>query len=76
MATSLSPSSSTQTACLYCGTPVSDRYARVMGDEEGRVHRCPDCDSQKRLYDGSAAGKDVDWPDPAEHPGRNGGEHA
>lgn len=76
MATSLSRTSPTVTACEYCGNRLSDRYGRVMGDEDGRVHRCPDCDTDVRLHRGSAAGKDIDWPDPAEHPERNGGEYA
>ena len=72
MATSLTLSRSPSRECLYCGAYVTDRYGRVFGDSEGRVHRCPECDSQRRLHLGSAAGKDVDWPDPQKHPGRQG----
>lgn len=31
--------------CLNCGAAVSDRFARVMGDNEGRVHHCQECGS-------------------------------
>jgi len=72
MATSLTPTPS-KTSCRYCGNHLSDQYARVYGDQNDRVHRCHECDSAKRLSLGSAAGKDVDWPDPEEHPERKGG---
>ena len=72
MATSLTPTLS-GTTCEYCGNHLSDQYARVFGDQDGRVHRCSECDSETRLHAGSAAGKDVDWPDPQDHPERQGG---
>lgn len=31
------------TECKECGEHVSDRFARVMGDNDGRVWRCPNC---------------------------------
>jgi DNA-directed RNA polymerase subunit RPC12/RpoP len=73
MATSLAPTSS-ETACDYCGNRLSDQYARVFGDQDDCVDRCPECDSEKRLSLGSAAGKDVDWPDPQEYPERKAGD--
>jgi hypothetical protein len=29
--------------CDHCGAHVSDQFARVFGDEHGRVHACPGC---------------------------------
>ena len=59
--------------CQHCGTDVTHDYARVLGDEDGTVHRCPSCDSQHRRWRGSSAGADIDRPDPAEQPNRNRG---
>jgi NAD-dependent SIR2 family protein deacetylase len=33
--------------CQSCGEHVSDRYARVCGDNEGRVTACPNCPGVK-----------------------------
>lgn len=72
----ITPWSSTETesTCLHCESFVTDRFARVFGDDQDRAHRCPECDSYRRLTRGSAAGKDVDVPDPETSPGRHGGE--
>ena len=43
--------------CQNCGTHVSERFARVMGDENNIVHACPQCDSEGALRAGTAAGK-------------------
>ncbi|WP_432765124.1 DUF7563 family protein [Halobaculum marinum] len=62
------------TDCLHCGTHVTQRFARVFGDENGNVHRCQACDSSPRLSRGSAAGKSVDTHvDPLDQPTRNSG---
>ncbi|WP_449405258.1 DUF7563 family protein [Halorarum salinum] len=61
--------------CRHCGEHVPEGFRRVFGDEQGRAHRCPNCDSN-RLHRGSAAGREVDVPDPETSPGRNGGEPA
>ena len=29
--------------CLHCNSHVSDEFVRVCGDEQRRVHRCPNC---------------------------------
>ncbi|WP_440590512.1 DUF7563 family protein [Natrarchaeobius versutus] len=29
--------------CLSCGAPVSRRFCRVFGDNQGNVHECPAC---------------------------------
>ena len=31
------------TECENCGNTVSDSYARVQGDRNGRVRSCPEC---------------------------------
>lgn len=33
------------TECLNCGAAVSDEFARVMGDNENRIHYCQECGS-------------------------------
>lgn len=60
----------TQTVCETCSTVVTSRFARVFGDEDRVVHRCNNCDSNGRLFQGSGAGVDVDDPDPLENPSR------
>jgi predicted nucleic acid-binding Zn-ribbon protein len=32
--------------CEGCGSPVSDRFARVFDDNQGEVHACPECGVQ------------------------------
>jgi hypothetical protein len=29
--------------CDYCSAHVSERFARVFRDEEGRIRACPNC---------------------------------
>lgn len=29
--------------CLQCGEAVSDKYAKVLGDNNDEVHGCPTC---------------------------------
>ena len=70
----LIPSERAASACLSCDSHVPTDFRRVHGDEDGRAHRCPECDSWVRICEGSAAGKDVPTPDPRTHPARNGGE--
>lgn len=31
------------TKCNDCGNYVSPDFARVMGDNDGEVHACPEC---------------------------------
>jgi len=57
--------------CLHCGEHVSERFARVFGDDADRVHRCQACDSMPLITRGSAAGKPVpDRIDPEDEPVR------
>ncbi|OVE84730.1 DUF7563 family protein [Natronolimnobius baerhuensis] len=64
----------TLSTCQNCGNHVSDQFSRVYGDNQNRVHRCPDCDSYRRLTRGSAAGKALEIPDPETANGHQGGE--
>ncbi|WP_259372372.1 hypothetical protein [Salinarchaeum sp. IM2453] len=59
--------------CQHCGAQVSEHYGRVFGDQNDTVHRCPACDCKNRLQKGSAAGKEINLPDPKDHPNRNRG---
>jgi hypothetical protein len=43
--------------CLNCLNDVSQRYARVFGDNDNHVHACPECmDAKTDAGDGAAAG--------------------
>ena len=59
--------------CQHCGGHVSADFQRTFGDGENVAHRCLSCDSRPRVQAGSAAGKSVDYPDPAEQECRNRG---
>ena len=37
------PPSDTMARCDYCNAHVSDRFARVFADENGRLLACPNC---------------------------------
>jgi hypothetical protein len=41
--------------CRYCGAHVTQRFARVFGDNENEIHGCPNCLDVNELYDGVAA---------------------
>lgn len=56
--------------CLCCGSHVTPKFRRGFGGDRNRAHRCTTCDIYKRLSAGSAAGKDLDIPDPLENPTR------
>lgn len=60
--------------CLYCNRHISEKFQSVFGDEHGRAHRCLGCDCFRRVSRGSAAGIDIDLPDPADQPNRNRGQ--
>ncbi len=59
--------------CQRCGSHVSADFRRTFGDEENVVHRCLGCDSRPRIQAGSAAGREVEYPDPAQQTARNRG---
>lgn len=54
--------------CQNCGTRLSERFGRVLGDEDDRVHRCLHCDSWTRVARGTAAGLEVEESEPNENP--------
>lgn len=56
--------------CLCCGSHVTPDFRRSHGDEQNRAHRCPQCDTFGRVSSGSAAGKDINLPDPLDDPTR------
>lgn len=45
-------------SCRNCANAVSDRFRRVFGDENGRVHCCPNCAGPEALQNGGAADPD------------------
>jgi len=62
-----------QTCCQHCGAHVSRDFRRTFGDGEDIAHRCTSCDCMPRLSRGTAAGKEINYPDPEEQPQRNQG---
>jgi DNA-directed RNA polymerase subunit RPC12/RpoP len=46
----------TQHSCLDCGAAVTAQYARVMGDNSGQVHACPECSLQRERLEGATGG--------------------
>ena len=57
--------------CLFCDSHVTRDFARTFGDEQNVAHRCLNCDIFERVTRGSAAGVDVDKPDPQTTRGRH-----
>ena len=41
--------------CEGCDSHVSPQFGRVLGDNDGVVHRCPRCASSKELFRGAGA---------------------
>lgn len=64
-----------RSVCRFCGEHVSDDFRRTLGDKHNVAHRCLACDSRPRIQAGSAAGRDVKYPDPADQPNRNRGRN-
>lgn len=42
--------------CNNCGGHVSDRFARVFGDNDDEVFACYDCTGFRELFDGRGGG--------------------
>lgn len=40
------------TRCRNCGAHVTERFARVFGNNGNQVHGCLDCSVNTELYDG------------------------
>ena len=41
--------------CINCGSKVTQRFARVFGDNEDDIHGCPECCGLNELCDGAGA---------------------
>lgn len=63
---------SLELSALRCS--LTDRFRRVFDDDEGRVHRCDDCDTYARLNRGPGVGIDVAIPVPETSTGCDGDE--
>jgi len=59
--------------CRHCDRHVTETFRRVHGDNDDIAHRCLGCDCFRRISRGSAAGVNVDLPDPVDQPNRNRG---
>ena len=44
----------TQRQCAGCGGHITADYQRVHSDENGVVHRCPDCSTLRERFAGKA----------------------
>ena len=62
--------------CQNCDAHLSEQFRRVFGNGNDLAHRCGECDSSRRLHRGSAAGLDVQLPDPETESGHHGGQPA
>jgi hypothetical protein len=40
--------------CINCGEHVTDRFARVFGDNDDRVFACNSCTVVRELFEGRA----------------------
>jgi len=59
--------------CQNCGAHVSRDFRRTFGDQDDIAHRCTACDCMPRIARGTAAGKELSYPDPEDQPQRNQG---
>jgi len=53
------------TSCENCGASVTDQFARTLGDNDDRVHACPDCTTGTAVMNGAAAKPDFERRAPA-----------
>ncbi|ELZ08484.1 hypothetical protein C479_14133 [Halovivax asiaticus JCM 14624] len=61
--------------CRNCGNDVTKQFARVFGDNDDVVHRCPECDNYRRMSRASGAGKSLEGhPDPETTAGHHGND--
>lgn len=49
--------------CTNCGSHICADYARLHKDEDGDVHRCPRCATQREIFEGRATDPDRDVRD-------------
>jgi hypothetical protein len=40
---------------MNCGSKVTQRFARVFGDNEDEIHGCPECRGLNELCEGAGA---------------------
>lgn len=40
--------------CQRCGTHVTAVFQRVLAGDDGAVHGCPECMTNRAIYDGDA----------------------
>lgn len=48
----------TNNACENCGGHLTPDFVRVYGDEDGDVHRCPNCSTMRERLAGKATDPD------------------
>lgn len=48
----------TMPRCRNCDSHVTERFARVFGDNQDDVHNCIDCATNRDLYDGAGSADD------------------
>jgi uncharacterized protein YcgI (DUF1989 family) len=46
------------TRCRNCGAHVTERFARVFGNNGNQVHACLDCSVNTDLYEGGGLARD------------------
>jgi hypothetical protein len=46
--------------CEACTSPVTRQFARVFGDNDGRIHACPACVDMATVARGAGAGLAVE----------------
>ncbi|WP_456237582.1 DUF7563 family protein [Halocatena halophila] len=42
--------------CSGCGSHVSQRYARVLGDNDSNAHACMECRRRQDRFNGAVGG--------------------
>lgn len=52
--------------CNTCGSTVSASYERVYSDNEGVLHACPECSTERSRRSGSTATPPDEWSEGAE----------
>lgn len=63
--------------CRNCGNFVTTQFGRTFGDDSDDVHRCFGCATTREIFNGGAAGRDVQparSPSPNRGAGTDGGE--
>jgi hypothetical protein len=45
--------------CLGCGESITERFARVFGDNNDEVHACYDCENYDAITNGAASDRQI-----------------